>query len=88
MVYICKNSCKIGNEQAMINIKPSIAYMVANRCGSCSDQKESVWFLKWVDSCCCCGSALRRKSKHSFGRAKVTEYINNKTEFINSKQII
>lgn len=90
MAYICKDSCRCGVhtfkdmteingfKKAMINIKPSLAYMVANRCGTCSSETESIWYLKHIRVCMCCGSALRGKSKHSFGRQKITQYLNNK----------
>ena len=96
MVYICKDFCRSGVycfkdmteihgfKKAMINIKPSLAYMIANRCGTCSESKESVWYLKWVSTCPCCGSSLRRKSKHSIGRQNITTHINKQkiTEYI------
>lgn len=75
-MYSCRYHCRIDYvKMAMLNIIPSVAYMVANRCTICSDINTSVWYLKWVKSCPCCGSSLRRKSKHSEGRRKVTEHI-------------
>jgi len=59
----------------MMNIKPSIAYTVANRCSICSESDESIWYLKWKNSCPCCGTTLRRKSKHSLGRQKITQIL-------------
>ena len=77
MAYCCKGECVhiTSVKKGMINIKPSLAYMVGNRCSICSDVNESIWFLKWVKSCPCCGTTLRRKSKHSLGREKVTLYL-------------
>ena len=78
MVYICKDNCRLDRlKMSMFNIKPSLAYIFCNRCSICSDSCISVWYLKWVKDCPCCGSTLRRKSKHSEGRKKVTLY--NKT---------
>jgi len=83
VVYLCKDECRheSSEKRAMINLKPSIAYFKANRCSMCSESNNSVWYLKCVNKCPCCGSTLRRKSKHSVGRNKVTEYLNknNKT---------
>ena len=75
MVYVCKDECRYctSEKKAMINIKPSIAYLVANRCSICSESNESIWYLKTLDKCLCCGTTLRRKSKHSLGRQKVTD---------------
>jgi len=77
MVYLCKNKCRYkgSNVLAMTNIKASIAYLKANRCSTCSESNESIWYLKSQDTCLCCGSSLRRKSKHSIGRQKVTEQL-------------
>ena len=85
MVYECKNCCKVEElKKAMINIKPSIAYLFCNLCSICSESNSNVWYLKWVNSCPCCGTTLRRKSKHSVGRQKVTIY--NKTKLIVNTQ--
>lgn len=75
MVYTCKDECRycVSEKKAMLNIKPSIAYLVANRCSICSESNESIWYLKWKNSCPCCGTTLRRKSKHSMGRQKITK---------------
>ena len=104
MVYICKGCCEcglncivdgihvIGYKKAMVNLKPSIAYMVANRCSICSDVNSSIWYLKNILKCPCCGTKLKRKSKHSYGRAKVTKFLSrtqffkNQTAYINTNR--
>lgn len=86
MVYICKGACGIGITKAMINVRPTIAYMVANRCSICSDINASVWYLKRILKCPCCGTKLKHKSKHSYGREKVTEFLKTQTPFINSER--
>jgi len=80
MAYICKGTCKLnGLKKGMINLRSLTAYRFANCCSKCSDQEEVIWYLKWVKHCPCCGSELRRKSKHSKGREDVTLYRKNKT---------
>jgi hypothetical protein len=77
MVYVCKDKCR-HEKKGMVNLKPNIAYMYANYCSICSESNQSIWYLKRITECLCCGSKLRRKSKHSFGRQKVTTFINKK----------
>ena len=76
MPYVCKNNCILDNiNKCMTNLRPCLSYKFANRCSVCSDAYKSVWYLKWVDKCKCCGTLLRRKSKHSAGRNTVTLYM-------------
>ena len=73
----CKGSC-LFNKLGMVNLRSSLAYIFANRCTQCSTINNSIWYLKWVKNCPCCGNQLRRKSKHRLGREKVTFILNQK----------
>jgi len=72
----CKGECihPSSLSRGMENVLPKFSYFVANRCTVCSESSKSIWFLKWVKHCPCCKSILRRKSKHSETRQKVTEF--------------
>lgn len=87
MAHVCKEWCKLGKTQCMLNLKSCIAYEVANRCSQCSDNTTGVWYLKWVNICPCCRNMLRRKPKHKEGRAKMV-LLEERNRSVNKAQML